>query len=55
MVGAVAFAADKGMSWKDACDLAMAASAGAVTTKGTNPPTRALVEVLLKQVKQVKL
>lgn len=50
MVGAFAYAFGKGMRFRDAAALAMAASAGAVTTQGTNPPDRALVDTLLKLV-----
>lgn len=50
MVGAMAFAAARGLPWREAARLAMAASAGAVTTAGTRPPDRALVERLATQV-----
>jgi len=46
MTGALAYAFDRGMGFRDAAVLAMAVSAGAVTTKGTKPPDRATVEAL---------
>ncbi len=53
MVAALAFAKDAKMSWEDSITLAMAASNGAVTTTGTKPPDKALIEALQKQVKQI--
>jgi 1-phosphofructokinase len=50
MMGALAFAAERGMAWEEAAALAMAASAGAVTTEGTKPPSRELVDELLGKV-----
>ena len=50
MVAALALAWERGLSLREAAALGMAASAGAVTTQGTKPPSRALVEELLKQV-----
>lgn len=50
MVGALAYAADCGMPYEAGLALAVAASAGAVTTIGTKAPDRALVDSLLKQV-----
>lgn len=50
MVGALAYAADCGMDYEDGLKLAVAASAGAVTTIGTKAPERSLVDTLLKQV-----
>ncbi len=50
MVGAFAYAMSGGMSFRDAAALAMAASAGAVTTEGTKPPDRKTVDALLKRV-----
>ncbi len=50
MVAAIAYAAVTGMQWQEAAALAMAASAGAVTTIGTKPPSRDLVDQLVKQV-----
>ncbi len=51
MVAAFAYAFGKGMSLREAAALAMAASAGAVTTEGTKPPDRGTVDKLLKQVR----
>lgn len=50
MVGALVYGFEQGLSGEDCCVLAMAASAGACTTEGTNPPSRALVDELVKQV-----
>ncbi len=50
MVGAFAYATMKNMCLADAATLAMACSAGAVTTKGTTPPTLELVNNLKEQV-----
>lgn len=56
-----AMAAALACAWSAKCDveetvrLCMAASAGAVTTTGTKPPSRELVENLLKQVVIEKL
>ena len=50
MVGALAYAFDAGLPLREAAALSVAASAGAVATRGTNPPDRATVEELLKQV-----
>ncbi len=50
MVAAVACAKQLGYSIKETAILAMACSAGAVTTIGTNPPSPQLVEELKKQV-----
>jgi len=50
MVAALSYAADSGMNWEDSIRLSMAASAGAVTTVGTKPPQRMLVEQFMKQV-----
>ncbi len=50
MVGAIAYALDSGMSVREAARLSIAASAGAVTTIGTNPPSRELVYELEKRV-----
>jgi 1-phosphofructokinase len=51
MMAAVALSDDTGLGWREACVLAMATSAGSVTTKGTKPPSRELVEKLKEQVK----
>ncbi len=50
MVAAVACAKQLGLSIKDTAALAMACSAGAVTTEGTKPPSRELVEELKSKV-----
>jgi 1-phosphofructokinase len=51
MVGAFAYATDRGEIWEEAAALAMAASAGAVTTTGTKPPSGQLVDHLRKAVR----
>ena len=51
MVASVAYGFSQGMSLKDMAALAMAASAGAAATQGTNPPSRKTVDELLKLVK----
>lgn len=50
MAAAVCYGLDQGKPLEDCLRLAMAASAGAVTTEGTKPPDRALVARLEKQV-----
>ncbi len=50
MVAALAYAWDKQLDNEQTVRLCMAASAGAVTTIGTKPPTRSLVDELAKQV-----
>jgi len=55
MAGALAYAIDAGLPWREAMIMAMAASAGAVATEGTNPPGRALVEELAGLVELVDL
>lgn len=50
MVAALAYAWEQGLSFEQAAALGMASSAGAVTTVGTKPPTRELVDELLKKV-----
>lgn len=50
MVAALAYAWDKKLDNEQTVRLCMAASAGAVTTIGTKPPTRELVDELMKQV-----
>ena len=51
MMGAITYAVEKNMPWHECVKLAVATSAGAVTTKGTNPPSKELVETLIKRVK----
>lgn len=50
MVAALAYSWDKGLDGEETIRLCMATSAGAVTTIGTKPPTRELVEQLKEQV-----
>lgn len=50
MVAALSYAKDAGLSWEESIRLGMAASAGAVTTVGTRPPERELIDELAKQV-----
>lgn len=50
MVAALAYAWEKKMSMEDTVKICMASSAGAVTTIGTKPPKRELVDELMKKV-----
>ncbi len=50
MVAALVFAFEQGLPLAEAARLALASSAGAVTTEGTKPPTRALVDELAGRV-----
>lgn len=50
MVAALTYGIDSKLSLPDCIRLGMATSAGAVTTKGTKPPTRALVDELMEKV-----
>lgn len=50
MVAALAYSWDKNLSNEEMVQLCMATSAGAVTTIGTKPPTKELVETLKEQV-----
>ncbi len=50
MVAAMAYAWEQKLSEDDMIRMCMAVSAGAVTTIGTKPPKRALVDVLMKKV-----
>lgn len=50
MVAALAYSWDQKLDDEETVRLCMATSAGAVTTIGTKPPTRALVDELRKQV-----
>lgn len=50
MVAALAYAWDQNLSDEDTVKLCMATSAGAVTTVGTKPPSKELVETLKEQV-----
>ena len=51
MMAALAFGAESGMDFRDTCALAMAFSAAAVTTPGTQPAEMEVVNALLKQVR----
>ena len=51
MMAAMAHGAACGMGFRDTCALAMAVSAAAVTTPGTQPAEMQLVNELLKQVR----
>ncbi len=51
MVAALALGWEKKLSFEECASLAMAASAGAVTTTGTKPPSRETVDSLLSQVR----
>lgn len=50
MVAALAYAWDMKLSWEETLKTCMAASAGAVMTIGTKPPTKNVVEELKQQV-----
>ena len=51
MVAALAYAWDNKLGNEETVKLCMAVSAGAVTTIGTKPPSKEVVDILLKQVK----
>lgn len=51
MVAALAYGISRNMTLQECAILGMATSAGAVTTKGTKPPSRELVEKLMKKTK----
>jgi 1-phosphofructokinase len=55
MVAALSFGLNKGLTLKECVSLGMATSAGAVTTRGTKPPKRELVDELLKKVEVITL
>ncbi len=55
MVAALAYGLDQGMDFIECAKYGLAASAGAVTTKGTKPPKRELVEELKKKVDIINL
>lgn len=55
MVAALALAWERKLPFREAAALGMAASAGAVTTIGTKPPERAVVEELLGKVELEEL
>lgn len=50
MVAALALAWDNNLAFEETVRLCMAASAGAVTTQGTKPPAKKLVDELMEQV-----
>ncbi len=50
MVAALSYSFDQGLSLEETIKMCMAVSAGAVTTIGTKPPTRELVDSLIGQV-----
>lgn len=55
MVAAMAYSWSQKLAWEECVKLCMAASAGAVTTIGTKPPTKKLVEQLASQVEIKKI
>ena len=55
MVGALAYAFEQKMPLKEAIRLSIAASAGAVMTKGTKPPSMELVEELKERVEIMEI
>jgi 1-phosphofructokinase len=55
MSGALVYGIEQGLPEEQCFALAIAASAGACTTEGTNPPSRALVDTLLTQTKIEKI
>lgn len=55
MVGALSYAIDQGLNLEECAKFGLATSAGAVTTQGTKPPTRELVDQLMKKVEVIEL
>lgn len=55
MVAALSYSLNQGLPIEECVKLGIATSAGAVTTKGTKPPTRELVDELLKKVEVIIL
>jgi 1-phosphofructokinase len=55
MVAALSYGLNLGLSLEECAKLGIATSAGAVTTKGTKPPTRELVDELLKKVEAINV
>lgn len=55
MVAAVSYGLDQKMGFEECIRLGVAASAGAVTTKGTKPPSLSLVEELKGRVEFIEL
>ena len=55
MIGAYVYAIEQKLPLEEAIRLSVAAASGAVMTEGTNPPTKALVEELIKRVELVEV
>lgn len=55
MVAAIAYGIDKGLEFVDCVKLGMATSAGAVTTNGTKPPKRQLIDELVSKVEVINI
>lgn len=55
MVAALSYGINQGLTLEECAKLGIATSAGAVTTKGTKPPKRELVDELLLKVQLVSL
>lgn len=55
MVASLAYGWQNGLSLEDTARLAMAASAGAATTRGTRPPTLSMIESLKPKVEILQL
>ncbi len=55
MVAALSFGYNQGLSLEECAKLGIATSAGAVTTKGTKPPKRELVDTLLYEAKVITI
>ena len=55
MVAGLSYAWDQKMSMEDTVKMCMAVSAGAVTTIGTKPPAREVVDSLMDQVEIEKI
>jgi 1-phosphofructokinase len=55
MVAALSYSIDLNLPMEECIKMGVATSAGTVTTIGTKPPTKELVETLKQQVKLIKL
>lgn len=55
MVAALVYGIHEGFEFRECVRLSMAASAGAVTTKGTKPPTRELIDELKEKVELIEV
>lgn len=55
MVAALAYSIELGLTLEECAKYGMATSAGAVTTQGTKPPKKELVEELLQKVKIIRI